>query len=87
MPNISRSKGNQAKKLGRLIEYNVRNSFLENRAENEVERLVPDPFWFLKKFYGHVFFRVSKKRIKRKKKNITKFEISPQKIVEKRRKI
>ena len=28
-PNISRSKGNQAMKLAQLIEYNMRNSFLE----------------------------------------------------------
>ena len=27
--NISRSKGNQAMKLGQLIEYNMRNIFLE----------------------------------------------------------
>ena len=29
LPNISRSKGNQAMKFGRLIEYNMRNIFLE----------------------------------------------------------
>ena len=29
LPNISRSKGNQAIKLGRLIQYNMRNIFLE----------------------------------------------------------
>ena len=28
-PNISRSKSNQAIKVGQLIEYNIRNSFLE----------------------------------------------------------
>ena len=30
LPNISRSKDNQAMKFGQLIEYNMRNSFLEN---------------------------------------------------------
>ena len=29
LPNISRSKGNQAMKLGQLIEYNKRNIFLQ----------------------------------------------------------
>ena len=29
IPNISRSKGNQAVKLGQLVEYNMRNIFLE----------------------------------------------------------
>ena len=29
LPNISRSKGNQAMKTGQLIEYNMRNIFLE----------------------------------------------------------
>ena len=39
LPNISRSKGNQAMKFGQLIEYNVRNIFLKNVEE----KLVPDP--------------------------------------------
>ena len=29
LPNISRSKGNQRIKFGQLMEYNMRNSFLE----------------------------------------------------------
>ena len=29
LPNISRSKGNQAIRLGQLIEYNIRNIFVE----------------------------------------------------------
>ena len=29
LPNISKSKGNQTKKFGQLIEYNMRNIFLE----------------------------------------------------------
>ena len=49
LPNISRSKGNQATKFGQLIEYNVsnnvRNFFFENYAEDEA-RLVPDSFCF-----------------------------------------
>ena len=33
MPNISRSKGNQAVKLGQLIEYNLRNiSLLKSKV-------------------------------------------------------
>ena len=49
MPNISRSKGNQTMKLGQLIEYNKRNIFLQNYAENEAGRLVPDLSLFFKK--------------------------------------
>ena len=30
LPNISRSKGKQTMKLGQLIEYNKRNTFLQN---------------------------------------------------------
>ena len=29
LPNISRSKGNQAMKFGQVIEYNMRNIFIE----------------------------------------------------------
>ena len=36
-------------KLGQLIEYNKRNNFLKNYAENETERLVADLFLFFKK--------------------------------------
>ena len=49
LPNISQSKDNQTMKLGQLIEYNKRNNFLKNYAQNEVERLVPDLFLFLEK--------------------------------------
>ena len=45
LPNISRSKG---KKLGQVRQYNKRNIFLQNYAENEAERLVPDLMLFLK---------------------------------------
>ena len=33
-------------KLGQLIEYNKRNIFLQNHAENEAGRLVADLFIF-----------------------------------------
>ena len=41
---ISRSKDNQTIKFGQLIEYNMRNIFLENHTENIAEKLVPDLF-------------------------------------------
>ena len=31
-------------KFGQLIEYNMRNIFLENDTQIVVEKLVPDPF-------------------------------------------
>ena len=49
LPNISQTKGNQAMKLGQLIEYNEKNIFLQNHAENEAGRLVSDLFLFFKK--------------------------------------
>ena len=36
-------------KFGQSIEYNKRNIFFKNHAQNEVERLVPDVFLFFKK--------------------------------------
>ena len=36
-------------KFGQLIEYNKRNIFFENLAENEANRLVPRLFLFLEK--------------------------------------
>ena len=36
-------------KFGRLVDYNKRNIFFKNNAENEVGRLVPDLFLFLVK--------------------------------------
>ena len=44
LPNISRSKGNQAMKFSHLIEYNMRNIFLKNHAQNVVEKLTSNPF-------------------------------------------
>ena len=49
LPNISQSKGNQTMKFGQLIECNKGNIFLQNYAENEVGRLVPDLFLFFEK--------------------------------------
>ena len=42
--NISRSKGNHTMKFGQLIEYNMRNTFLEISYLKLVEKLVSDPF-------------------------------------------
>ena len=47
--NISQSKGNQTMKFGQLTEYNKRNIFFKNYAENEARRLVPDFFLFFEK--------------------------------------
>ena len=44
LTNISRSKDNQTMKFGQLIEYNMRNIFLEKSYENVMEILFPDPF-------------------------------------------
>ena len=44
LPNISRSKGNQTMKFSQLIECNIIIIFLKNYTQNEVEKLVPDPF-------------------------------------------
>ena len=44
LPNISRTKENQAMKFGQLIDYTVRNIFHKNHKQNVVEKLVPDPF-------------------------------------------
>ena len=54
LPNISRSKGNQAMKFGQLIKYSTRNIFLENHAEKELGRQVQGISWFFKK----VLFKV-----------------------------
>ena len=36
-------------KFGQAIEYNKRNSFFQNHAENRTDKLVPDFFLFFKK--------------------------------------
>ena len=43
--NISRSKGNQAMKFGPLIEYHVRNIFLENSYTERVGETIPIHFF------------------------------------------
>ena len=43
LSNISRSKGNQTMKFGKLIEWNIRNIFLKRSWKIVVEKLVPDP--------------------------------------------
>ena len=44
LPNISKSKCNQTIKFGQLIEYNMKNIFLENYTQTVVEKLFLDPF-------------------------------------------
>ena len=43
-PNISRSKCNQTIKFGQLIEYNIRNIFLEKSYTKCGGKLFPDSF-------------------------------------------
>ena len=40
LPKITRSKRNQTMKIGRLLEYNMRNIFLKYHTENVVEKLI-----------------------------------------------
>ena len=49
--NISRIKGNEILKFGQLIEYNKRNIFKKNHAENKAKRLVSDLILFFKKAF------------------------------------
>ena len=44
LPNISRSKGNQAMKFGQLIEYNKRKIFVEKSYTIWAEETCPRPF-------------------------------------------
>ena len=50
LPNILRSKGNQAIKFGQLIEYNKEKLFFKNDTENELGTLIRYLFVFLKSF-------------------------------------
>ena len=43
LPNISRSKGNQTMKFGQLVEYQMRNIFLE-KSYTKCGGEFPDPF-------------------------------------------
>ena len=45
LPNISQSKDNQMMKFDQLIEYDRRDHFFKNYAENEAKILVPDIFF------------------------------------------
>ena len=44
LPNISRSKGNQAMKIDQLIEYNMRHIFLEKSYTKCDGETIPRPF-------------------------------------------
>ena len=44
LPNISRSKSNQTTKFGQLIEYNMRNIFLEKSYTKCGEETISHPF-------------------------------------------
>ena len=46
LPNISRSKSNQTTKFGQLIEYNMRNIFLEKPYTKCGEETIFRPFPF-----------------------------------------
>ena len=43
LPNISRSKGNQAMKFDQLIEYNMRNNFVEKSYPKCAGEIIPRP--------------------------------------------
>ena len=49
LPNISRGKFSQTMKFSRLMEYNVRNIFLQKSWENLSARLLSAPICFFKK--------------------------------------
>ena len=44
LPNISRSKGNQAMEFGQLIQYNMKNIFVEKSYTNCGGESIPDSF-------------------------------------------
>ena len=44
LPNISRSKGNQTMKFGQLIEYNMRNTFVEKSYTKYGGETIPRSF-------------------------------------------
>ena len=49
LPNISRSKGNQTMKFGRLIQYNNRNIFLQKLCEKWSRETSSRPLFFFQK--------------------------------------
>ena len=50
LPNISRSKGNQAMKFGQLIEHNMRNIFVEKSYTKCAGETIPRPLSKKSKF-------------------------------------
>ena len=44
LPNVSQNKGNQTMKVGQLIEYNMRNIFLEKSYTKCGGETIPRPF-------------------------------------------
>ena len=50
LPNISRSKSNQAMKFGQLIEYNMRNIFVEKSYTKCAGETIPRPLSKKSKF-------------------------------------
>ena len=64
LPNISRHKGRQAMKFGQLREYNMRNVFFKNHAENEAGRLLPDLFFFFFLFFKKALYEVKASGLK-----------------------
>ena len=72
MPNILRSKVNQTIKVGSLMKYRMRKTFLEKSCTKRWGELVPDPFpknqkwayfWINSlKFYTVCFYFISKSR-------------------------
>ena len=54
LPNISRSKENQAMKFDQLKKCSMRNIFLQKSNEIEIEWLVPEHFLFFKKSSNEV---------------------------------
>ena len=50
LPNISRSKGNQAMKFGQLIEYNMRNISVEKSYPKYAGETIPRPLSKKSKF-------------------------------------
>ena len=50
LPNISRSKGNQKMKFSQLIEYNMKNIFLEKSYTKCGEETIPRSFFKKSKF-------------------------------------
>ena len=54
MTHISRSEGNKAIKFGQLVEYNVRNIFLEKSYTKYGSKTVPKPFSEMSKLRLHL---------------------------------